>query len=95
MKSLGAEWRESLNSEKTTNAATSQGLAKGEKEGAANRDHLPHVSEEAAELARILDKGGCGTGGEGGPELEQGTPIEDVSLPFWSSFPSSWSTDGL
>ncbi|KZF19226.1 ribosomal protein S7 [Xylona heveae TC161] len=35
-----------------------------------NMDHLPHVSEEAAALGRIT--------GEGGPELEQGTPIQEI-----------------
>lgn len=41
-----------------------------------NQDQLPHVSEEAAQTARILEKR-CGE--VSGPELEQGTPIEEVS----------------
>ena len=35
-----------------------------------NQDQLPHVSEEAAIEGKIT--------GEGGPELEQSTPIEEV-----------------
>lgn len=37
-----------------------------------NTDQLPHVSEEAAKVAEIT--------GEKGPELEQGTPIEEVRV---------------
>ncbi|KAF3482873.1 uncharacterized protein GIQ15_02197 [Arthroderma uncinatum] len=40
-----------------------------------NQDQLPHVSEEAAATAKILDKK-CGE--VGGPELEQGTPVADI-----------------
>ncbi|KAM5429382.1 hypothetical protein McanMca71_004281 [Microsporum canis] len=40
-----------------------------------NQDQLPHVSEEAAATAKILEKK-CGE--VGGPELEQGTPIADI-----------------
>jgi small subunit ribosomal protein S7 len=36
-----------------------------------NQDQLSHVSEEAAETAKIM--------GEKGPEFEQGTPIQEVS----------------
>ena len=35
-----------------------------------NQDQLPHVSEEAAATGRIT--------GDGGPDLEQGTPVEEV-----------------
>jgi small subunit ribosomal protein S7 len=35
-----------------------------------NTDQLPHVSEEAAATGKIM--------GEGGPDLNQGTPIEEV-----------------
>jgi small subunit ribosomal protein S7 len=35
-----------------------------------NQDQLPHVSEEAAATGKIT--------GEGGPELEHGTPVEEV-----------------
>jgi small subunit ribosomal protein S7 len=35
-----------------------------------NADTLPHVSEEAAKTAEIM--------GEQGPQVEQGTPVEEV-----------------
>ncbi|MCJ1432914.1 hypothetical protein MMC27_002272 [Xylographa pallens] len=35
-----------------------------------NQERLPHVSEEAAEMAEIT--------GEGGPDIDQGTPIQEV-----------------
>ncbi|KAL8660783.1 MAG: hypothetical protein Q9202_006205 [Teloschistes flavicans] len=35
-----------------------------------NQEQLPHVSEEAAAMGKIT--------GEGGPELEQGTPVQEV-----------------
>ena len=35
-----------------------------------NQEQLPHVSEEAAEIGKIT--------GKGGPEIEQGTPIQEV-----------------
>ncbi len=39
-----------------------------------NQEQLPHVSEEAAATGKIT--------GEGGPDLEQGTPVQEVSI--WS-----------
>ncbi|KAF5860761.1 low-affinity phosphate transporter [Aspergillus alliaceus] len=39
-------------------------------------DPLPHVSEEAAEIAKIMDKKCDGT--PASPELEQGTPISEI-----------------
>ena len=35
-----------------------------------NQEPLPHVSEEAAAMGKIT--------GEGGPEIEQGTPVQEV-----------------
>jgi len=35
-----------------------------------NQANLPHVSEEAAEMGQIT--------GEGGPDLDQGTPVQEV-----------------
>ncbi len=35
-----------------------------------NQDQLPHVSEEAAATGKIT--------GEGGPDIEQGTPVQEV-----------------
>jgi hypothetical protein len=43
-------------------------------------DPLPHVSEEAAQMDKILH-GGCGKyGAAASPELEQGTPVAEVGL---------------
>ena len=39
-------------------------------------DPLPHVSEEAAEVSKIMDKKCDGT--PASPELEQGSPISEV-----------------
>lgn len=41
------------------------------------KEQLPHVSEEAAEMRKIMDKKCDGTAAS--PELEQGTPIQEVS----------------
>ncbi len=38
-----------------------------------NQDQLGHVSEEAAAIGKAT--------GEGGPELEQGTPVQEVRTP--------------
>ncbi|KAL9623747.1 MAG: hypothetical protein Q9160_001977 [Pyrenula sp. 1 TL-2023] len=35
-----------------------------------NQDQLPHVSEEAADMSKIT--------GEGGPDLDQGTPVQEI-----------------
>lgn len=35
-----------------------------------NQEQLPHVSEEAAATGKVT--------GEGGPDIEQGTPVEEV-----------------
>jgi small subunit ribosomal protein S7 len=37
-----------------------------------NQEQLPHVSEEAAAVDKTM--------GERGPDLEQGTPVQDVGL---------------
>lgn len=37
-----------------------------------NQEQLPHVSEEAAAMGKIT--------GEGGPDLDQGTPVQEVSV---------------
>lgn len=39
-----------------------------------NQEQLPHISEEAAATAQAK--------GESGPDLEQGTPVEDVIAPL-------------
>jgi hypothetical protein len=62
-----------------------------------NEDVLPHVSEEAAAIGRIISggrgaakgdeyegeggrEGGGGDGGELGPDLGQGTPVQEVRI---------------
>ena len=37
-----------------------------------NQDQLPHVSEEASAIAEIT--------GEEGPQIDQGTPVQEVGL---------------
>lgn len=54
-----------------------------------NQDPLPDVGQEAAEIDRIVNKGGeseSGSCGKGSPEFEQGTPVQEVSFFFlcWS-----------
>jgi hypothetical protein len=44
-------------------------------------DQLPHVSEEAAEISRIMDKEKRCDGVPSTPELDQGTPVEEVRNP--------------
>ena len=64
-----------------TLAADAEAGNGGQDRGAAREDTLPHASEEAAEIAKIMEKKSCGVGGDvGGPELEQGSPVMDVSL---------------
>jgi hypothetical protein len=45
-----------------------------------NEDQLPHVSKEEAQIGRIVG-GKCDGNASGSPELEQGTPVDEVS-PF-------------
>jgi small subunit ribosomal protein S7 len=52
-------------------AAKDRPLAEADKPGPGpNQDQLPHVSEEAAATGKIT--------GEGGPDIEQGTPVQEV-----------------
>lgn len=44
------------------------------------QDALPHVSEEAVAIDKIMHGKKCDGSAPGSPELEQGTPIEEVSL---------------
>jgi hypothetical protein len=46
-------------------------------------DQLPHVSEEAHEISRIMDKEKRCDGIPATPELDQGTPVEEVSTLSW------------
>lgn len=41
-----------------------------------NQEQLPHVSEEAAATDKIM--------GEDGPDIEQGTPVQEVCSSGWS-----------
>jgi hypothetical protein len=43
------------------------------------QDMLPHVGEEAAEMDRIMNKEKSCDGQPSSPELEQGSPVADVS----------------
>jgi len=43
------------------------------------QDQLPHVSEEAAEIDRIMNKEKSCDGQPSSPELDQGTPVVEVS----------------
>lgn len=47
-------------------------LPESEQTKGPNQDQLPHVSEEASMTGKIM--------GEGGPELEQGTPVQEVCM---------------
>jgi ribosomal protein S7 len=42
-----------------------------------NEDHLPHVSKEAAQTDRIVGEK-CDGNTPGSPELEQGTPVDEI-----------------
>lgn len=44
------------------------------------QDALPDVSQEAAAIDKIMHGKKCDGSAPGSPELEQGTPIEEVSL---------------
>ena len=41
-----------------------------------NQEQLPHVSEEAAATDKIM--------GDEGPDIEQGTPVQEVGPSDWS-----------
>ncbi|KAI9811246.1 MAG: hypothetical protein M1827_005578 [Pycnora praestabilis] len=45
-------------------------LPEAEQPKGPNQEQLPHVSEEAATMGKIT--------GEGGPEIEQGTPVQEI-----------------
>lgn len=49
-------------------------LPEAEQPKGPNQEQLPHVSEEAAMTGEIM--------GEGGPELDQGTPVQEVRVPM-------------
>lgn len=47
-------------------------LPESEQPKGPNQEQLPHVSEEASMTGKIT--------GEGGPELDQGTPVQEVRM---------------
>lgn len=61
------------------NSSSSSRLEKEQPTGP-DQDQLPHVSEEAAKIGRIMERK-CDGNAPGSPELEQGTPVDEVS-PF-------------
>ncbi|KAK6832686.1 hypothetical protein RU639_004362 [Aspergillus parasiticus] len=61
--------------QKRCNSSASGG-DNSERPKAPTEDPLPHVSEEAAEISKIMDKKCDGT--PASPELEQGTPISEI-----------------
>lgn len=65
-----------LRLQKRSITADEKPLPKADKPGPGpNQDQLPHVSEEAAATGKIT--------GDGGPEIEQGTPVQEVGYqPF-------------
>ncbi|KAF7619119.1 SPX domain-containing protein [Aspergillus oryzae] len=56
--------------------SSASGGDNSERPKAPTEDPLPHVSEEAAEISKIMDKKCDGT--PASPELEQGTPISEI-----------------
>lgn len=64
----GLNRRYSSNDPKTPKTATPKGPTE---------DQLPHVSEEAAAMEKIMGEKKC-DGTPASPELEQGTPISEV-----------------
>lgn len=61
--------------ERRMNSSTS-GAKDGERQ---SKDQLPHVSEEAAAIGKIMGEKRC-DGTPATPELEQGTPVSEVSF---------------
>ena len=57
--------------QRRTITADEKPLPEAEDNPGPNQEQLPHVSEEAATIGQIT--------GEGGPEVEQGTPVQEVS----------------
>jgi hypothetical protein len=81
----------------TSSGTTGQDGVEVDQDGKAvdpSKTQLPDVGQEAAEIDRIVNKGGGGEGGGSGigscgkevgsPEFEQGTPVQEVS--FYCSF---------
>ena len=56
-------------------------LPEAEHSSGPNQDQLPHVSEEASMTGKIT--------GEGGPDIDQGTPVQEVIVNFEARKPIS------
>ena len=66
-----------LRLQRRTITADEKPLPKADQPGPGpNQDQLPHVSEEAASTGKIT--------GEGGPDLEQGTPVQEVRYQYFA-----------
>ena len=70
-----------LQQSRRTITADEKPLPEAEQPKGPNQEQLPHVSEEAAATGKIT--------GEGGPELEQGSPVQEV---LYLSVPSTASS---
>ncbi len=64
--------------QKRSITANEKPLPEAQESQGPNQDQLPHVSEEAAIQGKIT--------GEGGPDIEQGTPVQEVSQ-YWTIEP--------
>lgn len=69
--------------QRRANSSTSDGkanelLEEPEQPKGPNQDQLPHVNEEAAAIDKILSGKKCDGKAPGSPELEQGTPVDEV-----------------
>jgi hypothetical protein len=74
------------------NSSTSDGKPKElpeepEQPKGPTQDQLPHVSEEAAAIDKILSGKKCDGNVPGSPELEQGTPVDEVRPEDFTDLP--------
>ncbi len=60
--------------QRRTITADEKPLPESEQPKGPNQEQLPHVSEEAFMTGKIM--------GEGGPDLEQGTPVQEVRVQY-------------
>ncbi|PYH93891.1 plasma membrane phosphate transporter Pho87 [Aspergillus ellipticus CBS 707.79] len=66
----------SMRIQRRCNSSGSDGQDNADRLKGPTEDQLPHVSEEAAEVSKIMDKK-C-NGSPSSPELEQGTPVSEI-----------------
>ncbi|KAL4891652.1 SPX domain-containing protein [Aspergillus ambiguus] len=77
--STASGFKSSLSSSSRTQRRWNSSGSDGKNDSKLNsttKDQLPHVSEEAAEVSKIMDKKCDAT--PSSPELEQGTPIQEI-----------------